>query len=457
MKIIRPFPVTNVSLVSSTVSATDAIAVAGSYNAATTYAVGDIIQYDSPTFTFTASGATLTATAHGWLNGTQLAVSTSGTLPTGLVASTLYWVVEATTNTFKLSATKNGSPITTTGAGTGVQTATVSHHHIYESLVALNVGNTPHKSITQWLDRGATNRWKPFDQSVTSQVEQVDSISYVLQATGRVDSVALLNVSAASATISARVSTMATSATTDATGYAIGLSTVALAAAGTGAIAIGDVLSFAGQATLYTATTAVASVAAGGTVSFTPALVSTIPAALTAIAVTAYGPTTYPLSSSTTVSSYWSWFYEVITRKVDFVDVDFPPYNNLQVTVTLTDTGNTVKCGAVVLGLSKDLGYTQYGATHGITDYSVKTQDAFGNYNVTERAFRKRGSFQILVNRVGSDALQQVLEAYRATPVVYIGSGDYESTIIYGFYRDFTVNIAYPSHSICTIDVEGLT
>jgi len=304
---------------------------------------------------------------------------------------------------------------------------------------------------------GATNRWKPFDQSVTSQVEQANSISYVLQAAGRVDSVALLNVSGAEAIISARVASQALNATTDATGYAIGASSVALAAVGTGAIAVDDVLSFAGQTTLYTATTAIADVATGGTISFTPPLVTAIPAAATAISVNAYGPTTYSLLSSTPVSSFWSWFFEPIVRKSDFVDIDFPPYNNLQITVTINATGDTVKCGAIVVGLSKTLGYTQYGASTGITDYSVKSQDAFGNYNITERAFRKRGSFQILVDRVANDSVQQTLEQYRATPVVYVGSIDYDATIIYGFYRDFTVNISYPSHSVCTIEVEGLT
>lgn len=380
-KIIRPFQVSDVSLVSSTVSATDADA-SGAYNAATTYAVGTVVQVDSPTFTFTASGAILTATAHGWPDGTMLAVSSSGTLPTGLTAATLYYIVQANTNTFKLSLTKGGAPITTTGAGSGTHTATVSSHRLYESLAAGNVGNTPHKSPTMWLDLGMTNRWKAFDQSVTSQTEQADSMTYVLQAKGRVDSVALLNVSAASVTITARES-------------------------GGGAIV--------------------------------------------------YGPTTYSLLSSAPATSYWSWFFDPIERKSDFVDIDFPPYVDLQLTITLNDTGNTAKCGAIILGLSKAFGDTLNGASTGITDYSVKSQDDFGNYNVAERAFRKNGNFQIMVDRVASDGVQRTLEQYRATPIVYVGSSAYTSTIIYGFYRDFTVNIAYSTYSICTIDVEGLT
>lgn len=380
-KILRPFQVSNVSLVSSTVSATDPLA-SGAYNAATSYAVGTVVQVDSPTFTFTASGAVLTATAHGWTDGTMLAVSSSGTLPAGLTVGVLYYVVQAATNTVKLSLTKGGAPITTTSEGTGTHAATVSSHRLYESLTGGNLGNTPHKSPTQWLDLGMTNRWRVFDQSITSQTERADSMTYVLQVKGRVDGVALLNVSAAEVVITARES-------------------------GGGAIL--------------------------------------------------YGPTTYSLLSSVPVTSFWSWFFDPIERKKDFVDIDFPPYTDLRLTITLNDTGNTAKCGAVVLGLSKTFGDTLNGASTGITDYSVKSQDDFGNYNVTERAFRKNGNFQIMVDRVASDGVQQSLEQYRATPIVYVGSSAYTSTIIYGFYRDFTVNIAYSTYSICTIDVEGLT
>jgi len=382
-KILRPFTVSDVSLVSSTVSATDVRAAAGSYNAATTYAAGNVIQVDSPTFTFTASGSLLTATAHGWSAGAIVQLSTTTTLPPPFVVSTVYYLVEVATNTFKLSLTKNGTPIVTTGAGVGTHTATVSSHKVYESLVGSNTGNTPHKSPTQWLDLGATNRWKPFDQSVTSQVEQINSIQYVIQTTGRVDGLALISVDGVSVTVTAKES-------------------------------------------------------GGG--------------------ATVYGPTTYSLLSPLPATSYWSWFFDPIEYKTSFIDIDFPPYKDLELTILVTAaTGGTARIGALVVGLSKVLGTTVVGASTGITDYSVKTVDDFGNYTVTERAFRKEGNFQIMVDRVASDGVQDTLEKYRATPVVYIGSSDYTATIIYGFYRDFTVNIAYDTYSVCSIQVEGLT
>jgi hypothetical protein len=171
----------------------------------------------------------------------------------------------------------------------------------------------------------------------------------------------------------------------------------------------------------------------------------------------AYGPSTYDLHSSLDVSSYWSWFFEPISHLSDFVDMDFPPYANLEVTVTINDPGNTVKCGALVLGLSKFIGDTKAGASVGIDDYSVKTLDDFGNYTITERTFRKRGSFNLHLDRVETEGIIKALEQYRATPVVYVGSDARESTIIYGFYRDFSVVLEQAEWSVCNLELEGLT
>jgi hypothetical protein len=79
----------------------------------------------------------------------------------------------------------------------------------------------------------------------------------------------------------------AAGATTNATGYAVGLKTITLATAGTGSILVGDIITFAGQTQTYAVTAGDASVADGGTISFEPGLVAAIPAAATAITLKA--------------------------------------------------------------------------------------------------------------------------------------------------------------------------
>lgn len=78
------------------------------------------------------------------------------------------------------------------------------------------------------------------------------------------------------------------SATTDATGYAVGATTITLASAGTGTILAGDVITFAGDANKYVVVTGDADVSNGGTVVLAaPGLRQAIPASATNITVVA--------------------------------------------------------------------------------------------------------------------------------------------------------------------------
>lgn len=253
-------------------------------------------------------------------------------------------------------------------------------HQVYQSLVASNVGNTPPTSPTKWVSIGATNRWLMFDGSVTSQTSNANSIVCTFATVGRIDSVALLNISAGSVTI-----TM-----TDAT-----------------------------DGVVYNKT--------------------------------------YSLISTAGIVDSYTYSFEPVVRVSDFAITDMPPYSNTTITVTLTDTGSTVLCGACVLGQSKELGGTQYGAKVGIVDYSGKILDTYGNYTIVKRAFSKRGSFTIWIESGSVDQTQVLLAQYRSTPIVYIGASDYGSTIFYGFYKDFDIDISYPKQSVCSITIEGLT
>lgn len=82
----------------------------------------------SPESTVTISAATpgvVTWNDHGLVAGQPIVFSTTGALPTGLTAGTIYYVVSAglTTNTFSVAATPGGAAIDTTAAGSGTHTA----------------------------------------------------------------------------------------------------------------------------------------------------------------------------------------------------------------------------------------------------------------------------------------------------------------------------------------------
>ena len=77
----------------------------------------------------------------------------------------------------------------------GDRVIVAAQHKIYQSAVAANVGKNPATDRAAWLEVGATNRWKPYDKSVSSQVVQAGSISYRIKPGQAVTSVGVLNIS----------------------------------------------------------------------------------------------------------------------------------------------------------------------------------------------------------------------------------------------------------------------
>lgn len=83
----------------------------------------------SGTFTAAATTNIMTKSTHGFRTGIKVRVSTSGALPTGLVAATDYYVIKIDADTFYLSTTLLGALnglaiIDITTNGTGTQTIT---------------------------------------------------------------------------------------------------------------------------------------------------------------------------------------------------------------------------------------------------------------------------------------------------------------------------------------------
>jgi hypothetical protein len=76
--------------------------------------------------TFTTDYGTdnkLDISSHGLSNDDRITVSSSSTIPAGLAAGTVYYVVNKTTNDFELSASSGGSAVNITSNGSGTHTA----------------------------------------------------------------------------------------------------------------------------------------------------------------------------------------------------------------------------------------------------------------------------------------------------------------------------------------------
>jgi hypothetical protein len=174
------------------------------------------------------------------------------------------------------------------------------------------------------------------------------------------------------------------------------------------------------------------------------------------------GPTVYSATISleqSSVSDWYQYFYEPFSQRSSLVLTNLPPYGSARVTVSITG-GGTIKCGGFIVGTVYALGTTQYGATAGIRDYSKKTvNDATGVVSLEQGKFSKRLRARLQVSAGAAGTIQTLLASLRATPVVWIGddTGTYEPLTVFGFYRDFELDVAYPTVSFYSLDVEGMT
>lgn len=254
-------------------------------------------------------------------------------------------------------------------------------HVIYESLTS-NTNKQPDQNPLDWLNVGATNRWRMFDAKVGTQSTATTSMTVVVTP-GSANAVALVNVDAAYADV-----------------------------------------------------------------------VMTDP-----LAGVVYSRT-IRLSSTIISSDWYSYFTDPITARTVFTVTNLPLYPNASISITARkEIGETVSLGSLVVGMVRQWGIRPSiltGATTGIQDYSRKERDQFGNFLIVERAFAKRARWGIILTHREIDAFQARMAAIRAKPAVFIGSDRLDSTVIYGFYRDFSVVISSSRHAECSIELEGL-
>jgi hypothetical protein len=172
------------------------------------------------------------------------------------------------------------------------------------------------------------------------------------------------------------------------------------------------------------------------------------------------GPVVYTYSSAldgSVVQDWYQYFYQPFIPILSLVLTDLPLYGSAHITVSITGTG-TIKCGSLIAGQSYELGDSQFGASIGIIDYSKKTTSLSGSTTFSRGKSSKRMSLQIIVKNFNLDNVFRTLDDLRATPSVWIGTtaAGYQALTIFGFYRDFSIEIAYPTESFCSLEIEGL-
>ena len=168
---------------------------------------------------------------------------------------------------------------------------------------------------------------------------------------------------------------------------------------------------------------------------------------------------TQSLSGEEASDWYQYFFFDPLTQRTQAAFTGIPPFASSHVTVSLQGSG-LVSVGMMQFGRLRDLGTIEYGAQGGFIDYSRKLTDEFGATTFVRGAYSKRLNCTMALDRLQFNRINRLVAEVRSTPIVFIGSDatpEYEEALtIFGFIRSFQPTIAYPSFSLCSMEIEGL-
>ena len=254
-----------------------------------------------------------------------------------------------------------------------------STHKVYRRLIAGSGTTTPESDTTNWMEYGPTNRWKSFDLSNTTATTKTGNITYTLTPGTVVSSVAFVNVTATSISVT-----------------------------------MTDLV----DGTIYDKTVS--------------------------------------MQAPPKDSSWYSYFFDEIGAKTFALFDGLPSYRAASIEIEIA-AASTASVGVILIGTMVDTGIGPLaGASLSISDYSRKERDEFGNYVLVRRGWAKKATYDTILENSRLDSVAATLSDIRAVPCLWIGSHLYESSILYGIYKDFNITIAYPEHSQVTFELEGL-
>lgn len=135
-------------------------------------------------------------------------------------------------------------------------------------------------------------------------------------------------------------------------------------------------------------------------------------------------------------------------------------YPNATLKISINKSGGDAACGMCGIGLSTRIGHTQFDFVPGISDYSIKDTNDFGQTYLNEGAWAKHNDLEVRVDIAIVDDVFDDLVDIRGS-LVYVdgneGSGiDFESLKLLGFIEDWHIELYPPNYAKLTMSVQGI-
>lgn len=155
---------------------------------------------------------------------------------------------------------------------------------------------------------------------------------------------------------------------------------------------------------------------------------------------------------------WYYFFFSPVVAITRFVLTDLPPVIAKDITISVTGGGD-IGFGNLVLGSYLDLGETAYGS--GITgvDYSIRTSDGFGGFDITRRDTADVMEYKCFIDRQKSLYVKNLMKSLSQTETVWIGDETdvNDAMTTFGYYSNYKIGeINSPSKIALNFDVQEL-
>lgn len=252
-------------------------------------------------------------------------------------------------------------------------------HLTYKSLIASNTGNAL-TDATKWYLVGPTNAWAMFDTLRNTATVTPGTLTVTITPGTRIDSLALLGLSATSATVTVTVSGV----------------------------------------TQYTKTINL---------------------------------------NLRFVANWYDYFFAPFKTQDAVALFDLPPYSNGVITISLTNATGNVACGACVMGMQVNIGDVEYGAESDVLNFSTVNRTSDGVATLVPSRNVPKTVSSIWLDKQYVDTVRAVRDSLNGSTAVWAGIDDstheyFESLLILGFYRRFTIDLSYPNQAKIALELE---
>ena len=166
---------------------------------------------------------------------------------------------------------------------------------------------------------------------------------------------------------------------------------------------------------------------------------------------------TYGLIDDSLIGDWYEYFFEPAAYQSDFVVTDLPVYPDIVVTITITNTGGTVLVGALIIGQAAEIGSAAIGTQFGLTDYSTVNIDANGRFTIVPSTYSKRVELLVDCETRLWSGIQSVFHDLRNQAVVWVADESLKGSVLYGYYRNFTILVGSPALTRVRVTLQGLT